>query len=64
MHNEIVIPIYLKGKTVKLPDNSAATIEHVHIRGYDIAIKLKEHNELISANLLTLESTTFRLNKI
>lgn len=64
MEHEITLPIYSKGKTVKLPDNSSATIEHVHIRGHDIAVKLKEHTELVSADLITLEYTTFKFNNL
>lgn len=56
------LPIYTPGKQVELPTGETVTIEHVHVRGYNLAVKAVGKKDLIPVQYLRLKSTEFKLN--
>ncbi len=64
MHSSIDIPIYLPGKKVTLTDNRTGIIDHVHVSGYNLAVKLREITELIPVQYVILEPTKVNLTRL
>lgn len=58
----IQLPIYKRGKSV-IYKNSQYTIDYVHIRYYDILIKLHGVNELVDSTQVTCGIETFLLHR-
>lgn len=56
------IPIYAPGKQAELHTGELVTIEHVHVRGYSLAVKVVGKKDLIPVQYLRLKSTEFKLN--
>lgn len=56
------MPIYSPGKQAELHTGETVTIEHVHVRGYSLAVKVVGKKDLIPVQNLRLKSTMFQLN--
>lgn len=55
------LPIYTPGKQVEMYTGETVTIEHVHVRGYSLAVKVVGKKDLIPVQYLRLKSSKFTL---
>lgn len=62
-NKEFFLPIFTPGKQVKLYTGEQLTVDHVHIRGSMLTVKVKEKNDLIPAHCFVLDPTEFRINQ-